>query len=254
MNNHVMKGVVGTIMCGGEGKRLRPLSYYFQKCMIPVGSLQKPLLGHIIMLFKKHEIIDVNLLVGYKHEQIVNYFNNGKRFGIKIDYYHDEPTFGGSGGALLNASRKGAFKGADILLVYYGDILSNIDLSSMLKQHVDMEMLVTLAITKGIEVPVGVAEVEDRNVEGWVEKPRLDICAGIGMMVMNVGVLDLLEKLAVDHDKIDLMGDLIPFLLSHDGGVGAYMTDAFWYDVGSTEKYEKLDNGLIDEVFKNMSK
>jgi len=45
------------------------------------------------------------------------------------------------------------------------------------------------------------------------------------------------------------MGDLIPFLTEGGSGVDAYFTDAFWYDVGSTEKYEKIDNGLIDELF-----
>jgi NDP-sugar pyrophosphorylase family protein len=46
------------------------------------------------------------------------------------------------------------------------------------------------------------------------------------------------------------MGDLIHFLIDEGERVEAYQTDAFWYDVGSTEKYEKLDNGLVDRLFK----
>ena len=59
----------------------------------------------------------------------------------------------------------------------------------------------------------------------------------------------MLEELAVDRLKIDLMGDLIPLLIAGVRRVEIYLTDAFWYDVGSTEKYEKLDNELIDRLF-----
>ena len=241
--------VVGVVLAGGEGKRLRPLTYYFQKCMIPVGSRQKPLLEYILLSLKKHGIVDTKLLVGYKREQIMNYFNDGRRFGIKIEYFLDDPSLGGSGGALLNAARKGAFDGAEVLLVYYGDILSDIDLSALVRQHVESGSLATLAVTSGFEVPVGVAEVEGSRVKRWKEKPVIDIYAGIGIAALSPGAFEVLEELAEERADIDLMGDLIPFLTEGGSGVDAYFTDAFWYDVGSTEKYEKIDNGLIDKLF-----
>lgn len=243
------KNVVGVVLAGGEGKRLRPLTYYFQKCMIPIGSLQKPLLEYILVHLKRHGIVDARLLVGYKHEQIVNYFNEGSRFGIKIEYFVDDPDLGGSGGALLNAAYKGAFEGADTLLVYYGDILSAIDLSEMIRQHVESGSVATLAVTNGFEVPVGVAEVEGRDVKGWVEKPRIDIYAGIGVVALSPVTLVGLKELAVGREDVDIMGDLVPYLLKRGEMVKAYLTDAFWYDVGSTEKYEKIDNGLVDKLF-----
>jgi len=241
--------VVGVVLAGGEGKRLMPLTYYFQKCMIPIGNRQKPLLEYILVHLKRHGIVDVRLLVGYKHEQIVNYFNDGTRFGVKIDYFIDEPSLGGSGGALLNAVAKGAFANADALLVYYGDILSNIDLSEMVRQHVESGSVSTLAVTNGFEVPVGVAEVEGRVVKGWVEKPNIDVYAGIGVVALSPVALGALKELSVGRKNLDLMGDLVPFLLERGDRVEAYLTDAFWYDVGSTEKYEKIDNGLVDKMF-----
>jgi len=242
--------IVGVVLAGGEGKRLRPLTYYFQKCMIPVGSLQKPLLEYILLLLKSHGVVDVKLLVGYKHEQIVNYFNKGSRFGVEIEYLFDDPAMGGSGGALLSAARRGVFDGSDAILVYYGDILSNIDLSALLVQHDESGSVATLAVTKGFEVPVGVAEIEGKVVKGWVEKPRLDIYAGIGILAMNTQALQALEELSLYRKNVDIMGDLIPYLFEKDMHVEAYLTDAFWYDVGSTEKYEKLDNHLVDELLR----
>lgn len=241
--------VVGVVIAGGEGRRLRPLTYYFQKCMIPVGSRQKPLLEYILLSLKRHGIVDTKLLVGYKHEQIVNYFNAGERFGIGIEYFLDVPSLGGSGGALLNATRRGAFDGAEVLLVYYGDILCDIDLSALVRQHVESRSLATLAVTSGFKVPVGVAEVEGSRVKRWVEKPEIDIYAGIGIVALSPGALEALEELFEERANVDLMGDLIPFLIGGGGRVDAYFTDAFWYDVGSTEKYETIDNGLIDRLF-----
>jgi len=241
--------IVGVVLAGGEGKRLRPLTYYFQKCMIPIGNRQKPLLEYVLVHLKRHGIVDVKLLVGYKHEQIVNYFTDGGRFGIKIDYLVDDPSLDGSGGALLNAELKGAFSDADALLLYYGDILSDIDLSEMVKQHVESESVATLAVTNGFEVPVGVAEIEGRNIKSWVEKPMIDIFAGIGIVALSPLALKSLKELSLSRKKVDIMGDLIPFLLKNGDRVEAYLTDAFWYDVGSTEKYERIDNGLIDKLF-----
>jgi len=243
------KNVVGVVLAGGEGKRLRPLTYYFQKCMIPIGNSQKPLLEYILVHLKRHGVVDVKLLVGYKHEQIVNYFTDGGRFGVKIDYYVDDPLLGGSGGALLNAAEKGAFSDADALLLYYGDILSNIDLSEMVRQHVESGSIATLAVTNGFEVPVGVAEVEGKSIKGWVEKPTIDIFAGIGVVALCPVALRNLKELSIDGNNIDIMGNLIPLLLKRGERVEAYMTDSFWYDLGSTEKYEKIDNGLIDKLF-----
>lgn len=245
------EGIVGVVLAGGEGKRLRPLTYYFQKCMIPVGSCQKPLLEYILVHLRRHGIVDAKLLVGYKHEQIVNYFDDGSRFGVRIGYFIDEPSLEGSGGALLNAAAKGAFKDKNTLLVYYGDILSDINLSEMVRQHVESGAAATLAVTDGFEVPVGVAEVEGRVVRGWTEKPRIDVYAGIGVVALSPVALGVLKELAVSRERIDIMGDLVPFLLERGEGVEAYLTDAFWYDVGSTERYEKIDNGQIDKLFSN---
>jgi mannose-1-phosphate guanylyltransferase len=244
--------VVGVVLAGGEGKRLRPLTYYFQKCMIPVGIKQKPLLEYILLFLKRHGIVDARLLVGYKHEQIRNYFDDGSRFGVKIRYVVDDPSMGGSGGALLNAARKGAFGKADVLLVYYGDILSDINLSAMLRQHVESGSVSTLAVVNGFEVPVGVAELDGRVIKGWVEKPKVDIYAGIGIVVLSPEALDALETLSAKRGSIDIMGDLIPELIARGKRVEAFLTDEFWYDVGSTEKYEKLDNKLIDRIFNDL--
>ena len=242
--------VAGIILSGGEGRRLRPLTYYFQKCMIPVGTKQKPLLEYIIQHHKNHNVRKLKMLVGYKNEQITNYFGDGSRFGVEMKYYLDDPKLPGSGGSLFNAFKKGAFKDVETILIYYGDILSSIDLTELLVQHRTNEPYATLAVRKGYTVPVGVAKVHDKEVLEWVEKPEIDILAGIGVLAIEPRSLDVLADMFDNNTSLDIMGGFIPELLKNNHRIMAYETDKFWYDVGSTEKYEKLDNGLVDKIFR----
>jgi len=240
---------VGVVLCGGEGKRLRPLSYYFQKAMIPIGTLQKPLLEYIIRLMKYHGIKEVVMLVGYKGQQVVNYFNNGSRFGVKIRYVWDDPAYPGNGGSLYHAYLEGALSKEDELLVYYGDILSNIDLGDLMATHFSRNPAATLALSKNYRVSVGVVELRDGEVVKIEEKPPLGKPVTIGILALKGGALEYLGEIVEEKGQADIMGDLIPLLLKRGLRVGGYLTDAFWYDVGSTEKYEKLDPQEIDRIF-----
>jgi mannose-1-phosphate guanylyltransferase len=241
--------VKGIVLAGGEGKRLRPLSYYVQKCMIPVGGTQRPLLEYIIRLFRHHHITDVTMLVSYKHEQIVNYFGDGSRFGVELTYCQDEPDVKGTGAALLNLYHKGLIDPEGTILVYYGDTLSNIDLESLLAQHEMTGAAATLALAKGYSVPVGVAEVKGGEVVGWAEKPTLDLHVGIGILAFDARVLEDLPPMAEAKKELDITGDVVPYLVHRGDRVQAYLTDSFWYDVGSVEEYEKLDNKVIEKTF-----
>ncbi len=240
--------VKGVVLCGGQGKRLRPLTFYFQKSMIPIGSKQKPLLEYIVRLMAHHGIRDLVFLVDYKGEQVVNYFDDGSRFGVSIQYVWDDPKYPGNAGALLNAYLKGAFKGAEDLLIYYGDILSNLNLSDLVERHRASGAEATIALSQSYMVSVGVAEVRGGRVVRLQEKPPLGKPVVIGILALKTRCVEMVSEIAEKKGKADIMGDLIPLMLERGLRVEAYVTDAFWYDVGSIERYEKLDPKLVDEI------
>lgn len=238
------------MLCGGEGARLRPLSYYFAKAMVPIGRSQKPLLEYILRLMARHGICDIVLLVGYKAEQVISYFGDGGRFGVRLRYVHDRPGREGTGGALLNAYEEGVVSADEELLVYYGDILSDIDLTRMFEEHRRAGALATLALARGYQVPVGTAKIsEGGRVVELVEKPVLDLAVTIAIMALEGAGLRDLEALVEDgKEKPDLMGDLVPALIRSGRVVHSYMHNSFWYDVASTERYEKLDPEIVDRI------
>jgi len=236
------------ILCGGPGKRLRPITYYFQKTMIPVGLRQRPLLEYVIRLLRYHGIKDIILLVNYKYEQIQNYFDDGSRFNVKISYLHDDPKLKGTGGSILNAFHKNVVTPKDTLLVYYGDILTNLNIREMLEYHKKRKALVTVALASGFSVRVGLAELDDKGrMKGFVEKPVLEKPVSMGILALNGKIYDYMEKLTENKREIDLMGDVIPYLIRNNEPIYGYLSKAFWYDVGSTEAYEKLNPRMVEK-------
>lgn len=243
-----MSHVKALILCGGPGTRLRPITYYFQKALIPIGVRQKPLLEYVVRLLKYHNVDDVAFLVDYKAEQIFNYFDDGARFGVKISYVRDVPKFKGTAGSVLNAFKQGIANLEDTLLVYYGDIVTTMNLTKLLGYHESKKSVATVALASGFTVRVGLADVdEDGKILGFVEKPQLEKPVSVGIMVLEGKTLTDIEKLFPKRRGVDLMKDLVPRLVKSGNPVYGFLSNAFWYDVGSTEAYEKLDHNFVEK-------
>jgi mannose-1-phosphate guanylyltransferase len=241
-----MGDVKAVVLCGGEGTRLRPITYYLQKTMIPVGYSQKPLLEYIVRLFKFHGLTDLTFLVNFKTEQIQNYFEDGSRFGVKVSYIPDSQQLGGTGGSVYNAYTQGAFSEEDTILVYYGDILTNMNLKDLAGFHKDKEAEATVALASGFEVRVGVADLAaSGRIKGFVEKPRLEKPVSIGLLAFEGTAVKNMKKLVEKKKTLDLMGDMIPQLIRLGKPVYGFLSNAFWYDIGSIEAYEKLDKSKV---------
>ncbi len=242
-----MEEVRALVLCGGRGKRLRPLTYYIQKTMIPVGHRQNPLLEYIVRLLKFHGFTEIAFLVDYRAKQIENYFGDGSRFGVHLDYVYDTEELAGTGGSVINAYREGFFTEDDTVLVYYGDILTNINLQELIRSHREKKAKATVALASGFEVRVGVAEMEnDGKIRGFIEKPALEKPVSIGILAIEGSIVKRAQRLSEEKPAVDLMGDIIPFVMKTGEPVFGFMSKAFWYDVGSIETYEKLDNEKVE--------
>lgn len=243
-----MGEVKGLVLCGGPGTRLRPITYYFQKSMVPIGSKQKPLLEYIVRLLKFHGIVNLTFLVDYKSEQIINYFDDGSRFGVKISYLQDDAKLKGTAGSLLNAYNKGVVNSKDTILVYYGDILTNLDIKEFIRYHEEKGASATVALASGFTVRVGLADIERTGmIRGFIEKPTLEKPVSIGVLVFDGRTLEAVKRIRRRGREFDLMRDVIPHLIKIGEPVYGYISNVFWYDVGSTESYEKLSPKIVDK-------
>jgi mannose-1-phosphate guanylyltransferase len=235
------------IIAGGRGNRLRPITDFIQKCMLPVGREQKPLLHHIVTLFRAHGFRRLLILAGYKAQQVKGYFGDGEDLGVEITYGSDNGRLG-TGGALLRVQRQGLVPTRGTLLVYYGDILSNINLQALVSQHLQRRPSATLAVAPRYRVPVGVVKTDGLRVLEMREKPHIDLNVTIGILALEAQALDELGRSLPREGRIDLMGDIIPHLLETGRPVDAYIHRGEWVDIGTLESYEKLDPQLVDRI------
>ena len=232
------------ILCGGRGERLKPLTDYFQKTMVPIGPKKLPLLSYIIRLMTHHGISKIALLTGYRSEDIRRYFGDGSELGAELAYSLDRKGEKGSLNAVANALRNGAVTRCDELLIYYGDVLTDLDISGLLSFHRRKRADATVVLARGYPLPVGTAEVGKSGlVTAFREKPTLDISVATGCVVMGPKAMGLARRVAGDGNT-DIMGHFMPRLLKGGGRVAAFYTDREWFDVGTVSSFEKLNDEL----------
>ena len=229
------------VLCGGRGERLRPLTDYFQKVMIPIGPKKLPLLAYVIGLLERHGVDRITLLTGYRSEDVMRYFGDGAGHGVTLTYSEDAEDQRGSLNAVANALKGGKIPACDELLVYYGDVLSDLDVTSLLRTHRRKRADVTLVLFRGYALPVGTARVGRAGLVGSVhEKPTLKVNVTTGSMVLGPEAIRLARGMASSANT-DLMTHLLPAALKKGLRVAAFFTSEAWYDVGTVSSFEKLD-------------
>ena len=238
------------VLCGGEGTRLRPLSNYFQKTMIPIGTRRRPLLEYVVRLLRYNGVEDITLLSGYRSDEIERYFGDGTSLGVRVGYSRDPDGRRGSAMALANAVESGTLQGFETLVVYYGDVLSAMDVRGLVAQHEGRRSALTLVLSRDYRAPVGVARVEGDRVVSFSEKPTLPLCATVGAFAISRDCVPVLREAVGSSPEPDLMTHFVPLVLERGMLVSPFYIDGFWYDVGTTESYERLDGETVERNLK----
>lgn|SRR3989338_6503580 len=227
------KNVPGTaiILAGGKGTRLRPITYEIPKPLMPVQG--KTLTEHLFDLFKKFGINDITLAVGYMKEKIRNYFGDGSKFGIRLNYVEENIPLGTAGPLRLMKNKlKGTF------IVSNGDELKDINIPEMYNVHKANNALCTIALTT-VEDPshYGVARLSGSKILEFVEKPKKEEAPSnlisAGFYIIEPEAVDLIPKGFSMLEK-----DVFP-KLAKQGMLYGYPFSGQWFDTGNMERYEK---------------
>src|SRR5687767_14691398 len=229
-------------MAGGEGTRLRPLTSNQPKPMMPIAN--RPMMEHIVELLKEHGFEDIVVTVAFLANTIRNYFGDGSEFGVRMVYATEESPLG-TAGSVRNAMEE---LKDERFLVISGDVLTDIDLSAVVKFHEERGSMATIGL-KAMENPLEFGIVitnEDGSIERFLEKP------GWGQVfsdTINTGIY-VLEPEIFDHieaDKpVDFSSEVFPELLEQGKPVFGYVADGYWEDVGTLEAYNKAHQDILD--------
>ena len=209
------------IMAGGLGVRLRPHTNTCPKPMLPVGG--KPMLEHIIERAKRDGINKFLLSVHYLGETIENYFEDGKKFGVSINYLREgEPS--GTAGALRLISPTPS----EPVIVTNGDVLSDLRYGDILDFHLNRKAVATMAVKPHQwQHPYGVIQLSGDQITGIDEKPIIETHINAGVYVLSREVFNFIGK----SGRYD-MTTLFSHLLADGLSVTAYPLYEQWLDVG----------------------
>ena len=186
------------ILAGGKVERLRPYTNDRPKVMVEIAG--KPILAWQIEWLKSFGITKFVLTVSYKHEVVEDYFGDGSKFGIEIDYSIEETPLG-RGGGIKKAFQSQLLAGQSDVVVCNGDIITKLDLSRMIDEHLKQKVLVTLLLVPYIS-RWGVVKVDEQNnhISGFEEKPKLPYWINGGIYLFNREVEPMLPEKG-DHEK-----------------------------------------------------
>ena len=219
------------ILAGGLGTRLRPLTYKKPKPMLPLGG--KPMLEHLIKWIKKNNVKEIVLCTSYLHKTIENYFGNGKKFGVSIEYAISKKPLA-TAGQLKTAEKLVD----DTFVCVYGDSIFDFNLKGMITEHKKKKSFITMSLYEyKTNLKYGVIETNKTGkVSAWHEKPEIRAKINMGCYVMESGVFSFIPK-----RKEYGMDDVIKRALARRKKIGSITTKKGFIDVGNMESYEKAN-------------
>jgi dTDP-glucose pyrophosphorylase len=222
------------IMAGGQGTRLRPRTEDCPKPLLPVGG--KPILEHIIEHAKAGGFQHFVLAVHYLGHMIENYFGDGSRWQVQIDYLREESPLGTAGAlSLLNPRLDAPF------VVTNGDVLTDIRYDKLLDFHYRQGAAATMAVRlHEWQHPFGVVRTNGVDIIGYEEKPitRTHINAGIYVLepdvLVNLGVGEYCD-----------MPTLFSRLQEREVRTIVYPMHELWLDVGRPDDLEQAQTNHL---------
>jgi len=227
-----MKAIV---LCAGHGRRMRPLTYYVNKAMLPVAG--KPLLEHIVVKLRDQGFTDLIVALSVLGEQVTHHFGDGERLGVRMQYSFSEQPLGTAGE--VDAMRE-LLEGEENFLVHYGDILTDLDARALAEQHLEKQAAATLGLVIGVRIHAGIAELsEGGEVTSFVEKPPLDKPCNAAVLALNRRVLDYIGR------GKDFSNDVIPEMIAAGERVYGFLDEkAYWHDVGRVSDLEAVNEAF----------
>ena len=233
------------LLAGGMGTRLRPLTAHTPKPIVPIFN--RPFLHYQLDLLKQVPEIDEAILsLNYQPQRIEEVLGDGSSIGVPLRYVV-EPSPLGTGGAIKYASTGVA----DTVVVFNGDVLTQIDLAAVIRLHRERRARATIVLTP-VDNPMAYGLVEtdrDGNVQRFLEKPSAD---NITTNNINAGIY-VLEPETFDRIPSGVQWSIerayFPSLVERSETFVAYLYAGYWIDIGAPDKYTQVHRDIMDGRF-----
>ncbi|MFZ5875362.1 MAG: nucleotidyltransferase family protein [Nitrospirota bacterium] len=225
------------IMAGGLGTRLRPHTEKCPKPLLPVGG--KPMLEHIIERARAEGFQNFVLAIHYLGNMIEDYFGDGSRWQVKIDYLREESPLGTAGAVGLLMPRPNS-----PFIVSNGDVLTDIRYDELLDFHCRHSAAATMAVRlHEWQHPFGVVRINGVDIVGFEEKPIARSHINAGIYVLDPTALDALGV----GEHCD-MPTLFSRLQERAARTIVYPMHEPWLDIGRAVDLERAQTGHTHDI------
>lgn len=245
-----MKNVPVLILAGGKGTRLSSVVREIPKPMVVIGN--KPVLEHTINIFINYGFKRFIFCVGHLANTIVDYFGDGSRYGVEIEYlFEKEDNLLGTAGAILPAK-----KFIDnTFVVTCADILRRIEVDEILAFHITKKSVCTINVYKEHNLEPTSMVVFDANnkINRFVERPSIDdldrnktIWTNASLYICQPDVFKYISKdLPQDFGK-----DVFPKMIKDDNAMFAFPSNDYLLDIGTIEGLNLAKQDIISRKYK----
>lgn len=227
MNNPVV------IMAGGIGSRLGELTKDTPKPMLLVGG--RPILETIILSLIEFGFHKFYISVNFKKDLIIDYFGNGSRWDVSIEYIFEDKRLGTAGALSLLENTHN-----DPILVTNGDVIASLDYHRLLKHHTEQKSKATMCVREyEYVVPYGVVEADGFKISKILEKPTKRFNINAGVYVIEPDVLKDIPK-----ETFYNMTTLFEDIGERKQVRCVYFLKDYWIDVGQIKQLTQADEDL----------
>ncbi|MGI1677491.1 MAG: nucleotidyltransferase family protein [Cellvibrionaceae bacterium] len=224
------------LVAGGLGTRLRPLTDVNPKPMLSVG--EKPILETLLNQFIDAGFYNFFISTHYMPEKILNHFGDGSRWGVKIEYLHEEVPLG-TGGALGLLPKNIP----DLpLIMMNGDVLTKVDFQQLLSFHCKSNGAATMCVREyEYQVPYGVIKGKANKVVSMEEKPIQRFFVNAGIYVLNPEIYKAVPR----NSNID-MPNLLEKFMHKNIDIIMFPIHEYWLDIGRMDDFERAQADIIN--------
>jgi mannose-1-phosphate guanylyltransferase len=234
--------VRAVVLVGGEGTRLRPLTYTTPKQLLPV--VEVPMIERVLSHLAGHGVDEAILSIGYRPDAFLAGYPDGLACGVRLSYAIEPEPLDTAGAIRFAATHAGV---SETFLVVNGDVLTDLDLSALVAFHRTRGAAGTINLT-AVDDPsrFGVVPTDaDGRVLAFVEKPLPGEAPtnliNAGTYVLEPEVLDRIP----DGRRVSIERETFPALAA-EGALFASASDAYWLDTGTPAAYLRAHADLLD--------
>jgi len=232
------------ILVGGEGTRLRPLTYAVPKQMLPVVDV--PLIERVVEHLVGHGVTDVVLSLGYRPDAFTEAYPSNVCAGATLTYVVESSPLDTAGAIRFAAAQAGV---AETFLVFNGDVLTDLDITALVRFHRSHGAEGTIALTPVADPSAFgvVPTAPDGRVEAFIEKPAPGTAPtnliNAGTYVLEPAVLARIPP----QGRVNIERETFPAMVEA-GALFALASDGYWLDVGTPERYLQASADLLAGV------